>query len=171
MDVFPAFDYSREPHTTTILQTVHGNDSTQSKTVTFHSKSLKLQLDVTIDCGGEDAATCPNLVFSKVQKDSMKGKGVIAHFTLQEGQAISFVIREDIADHVTENITSQILDSRQHDTQLYWYNWLSRSSYKGGWREVVMRSLMILKMLTYEPTGAIVAAPTFSVPEAIGGGR
>ncbi|KAI0896949.1 glycoside hydrolase family 15 protein [Annulohypoxylon nitens] len=171
VDVFPAFDYAREPHTTTILQKVHGNGSTQSKTVTFHSKSLKLQLDVTIDCGGEDSATCPNLVFKKVQKDNMKGEGVIAHFTLQEGQAISFVIREDIPDHVTENITSQILDSRQHDTQLYWYNWLSRSSYKGGWREVVMRSLMILKMLTYEPTGAIVAAPTFSVPEAIGGGR
>ena len=91
----------------------------------------------------------------------MKGEGVIAHFTLQEGQAISFVIREDIPDHVTENITSPILDSRQHDTQLYWYNWLSKSSYKGGWREVVTRSLMILKMLTFEPTGAIVAAPTF----------
>ncbi|KAI1094907.1 glycoside hydrolase family 15 protein [Rostrohypoxylon terebratum] len=143
----------------------------QSKTVTFHSKSLKLQLDVTIDCGGEDSATCPNLVFEKVQKDHMKGEGVITHFALREGQAISFVIREDIPDHVTENITSSILDSRQHDTQLYWYKWLSRSSYKGAWREVVMRSLMILKMLTYEPTGAIVAAPTFSVPEAIGGGR
>ncbi|KAI1390132.1 glycoside hydrolase family 15 protein [Hypoxylon trugodes] len=171
VDVFPAFDYARGSHTTTILQNVRGTDSTQSKTVTFHSKDLKLQLDVTIDCGGDDTAACPNLNFKKVQKDGMIGGGVVANFTLQEGQAISFVIREDIPRHVTENITTSVLDSRQHDTQAFWFNWLSKSSYKGGWREVVMRSFMILKMLTYEPTGAIVAAPTFSIPEAIGGVR
>ncbi|OTA78291.1 glycoside hydrolase family 15 protein [Hypoxylon sp. CO27-5] len=171
VNVFPAFDYARESHVTTILQNVGETGSPQSKTVTFHSKSLKLQLDVTIDCGGDEVETCPNLIFKKVQKDGMKGEGVVAHFTLQEGQAISFVIREDIPNHVTQNITSEILDSRQHDTQSYWFNWLSKSSYKGGWREVVMRSLMILKMLTYEPTGAIVAAPTFSIPEAVGGCR
>ncbi|KAI1106717.1 glycoside hydrolase family 15 protein [Jackrogersella minutella] len=171
VDVFPAFDYAREPHITTIVNNARGGDNPQSKTVTFHSRSLKLQLDVIIDCGGGDSTTCPNLIFKKVQKEGMKGEGVVAHFTLQEGQAISFVIREDIPDHVTENITTKILDSRQHDTHAYWYNWLSKSSYKGGWREVVTRSFMILKMLTYEPTGAIVAAPTFSIPEAIGGVR
>ncbi|XXG94001.1 hypothetical protein Hte_000252 [Hypoxylon texense] len=171
VDVFPAFDYARETHTTTILQTVRATESPQSKTVTFHSESLKLQLDVTIDCGGGDSDACPSLVFKKVQKEGMKGEGVVASFTLQEGQAISFVIREDIPNHVTGNITSAILDSRQHDTQSFWSNWLSKSSYKGAWREVVMRSFMILKMLTYEPTGAIVAAPTFSIPEAVGGVR
>ncbi|KAI2613645.1 glycoside hydrolase family 15 protein [Hypoxylon fragiforme] len=171
VDVFPAFDYARESHTTTILQNARGIDSLQSKTVTFCSKSLKLQLDVTIDCGGRESSACPNLIFKKVQKEGMKGEGVVAHFTLQEGQAISFVLREDRPNHVEENITSQDLDTRQHDTQSYWFNWLSKSSYKGGWREVVMRSFMILKMLTYEPTGAIVAAPTFSIPEAIGGVR
>lgn len=169
--MFPAFDYARESHTTTILQNARGIDSLQSKTVTFCSKSLKLQLDVTIDCGGRESSACPNLIFKKVQKEGMKGEGVVAHFTLQEGQAISFVLREDRPNHVEENITSQDLDTRQHDTQSYWFNWLSKSSYKGGWREVVMRSFMILKMLTYEPTGAIVAAPTFSIPEAIGGVR
>ncbi|KAI5861867.1 glycoside hydrolase family 15 protein [Durotheca rogersii] len=169
VDVFPAFDYAREPHATTILQNACTTEGLQSKTVTFHSKSLKLQLDVTIDCGGRESA--PSLVFKKVQKDSMMGEGVAASFVLREGQAISFVIREDIPNHVTENITSSILDSQQHDTQTYWLNWLSKSSYKGAWREVIMRSLMILKMLTYEPTGAIVAAPTFSIPEAIGGVR
>lgn len=150
---------------------MHATENPQSKTVTFHSESLKLQLDVTIDCGGGDESACPNLSFKKVQKEGMKGEGVVARFTVQEGQAISFVIREDIPSHVTQNITSAILDSRQHDTQLFWSNWLSKSSYKGAWREVVMRSFMILKMLTYEPTGAIVAAPTFSIPEAVGGVR
>ncbi|KAI0852545.1 glycoside hydrolase family 15 protein [Daldinia vernicosa] len=171
VDVFPAFDYARESHTTTVLQDVRGVESPQSKTVTFHSKSLKLQLDVTIDCGGEGSHACPVLHFKKVLRNGMKGEGVVAHFTLQEGQAASFIIRADLPNHVTENITSPILDARQHDTQAFWANWLSKSTYKGAWREVVMRSFMILKLLTYEPTGAIVAAPTFSIPEAIGGVR
>lgn len=91
--------------------------------------------------------------------------------TLSEGQAISFVLREDKSDHMTPQISTEVLDKIQHDTQTFWYNWISKSTYKGRWREVVSRSLMILKLLTFEPTGAIVAAPTFSIPEDIGGVR
>ena len=57
------------------------------------------------------------------------------------------------------------------DTIGYWRNWLSKSNYKGRWREMVHRSALILKLLTFEPTGAIVAAPTCSLPEGIGGER
>ncbi|MCH8101708.1 MAG: glycoside hydrolase family 15 protein, partial [Chloroflexi bacterium] len=53
----------------------------------------------------------------------------------------------------------------------YWRNWLSKCTYRGRWREVVYRSALTLKLLTYEPTGAIVAAPTCSLPEVIGGER
>jgi hypothetical protein len=115
--------------------------------------------------------TGPSVNFKKVQRKGMKGNGVVASVTLHEGQSISFILRQDLDNHVSANITTAILDSQQHDTQQFWYNWLSKSLYKGAWREVVSRSLMILKMLTYEPTGAIVAAPTFSIPEAIGGIR
>lgn len=101
----------------------------------------------------------------------MKGQGVVAHIRLQEGQAISFVLRDDIPNHVTHDVTTEVLDQQQKSTQDYWFNWISKSKYKGRWREVVSRSLMILKMLTYEPTGAIIAAPTFSIPEEIGGTR
>ena len=101
----------------------------------------------------------------------MKGEGVVAHIHLVEGQAVSFVLRDDIPDHVTRDVTSAVLDTQQHDTQDFWYNWISKSKYKGRWREVVNRSLMILKLLTFEPTGAIIAAPTFSIPEEIGGPR
>lgn len=101
----------------------------------------------------------------------MLGEGVVACINIQEGQAASFVLREDIPNHITEHITTAVLDAQQHSTQSYWYNWISKSKYKGRWREVVSRSLMILKLLTYEPTGAIVAAPTFSIPEDIGGVR
>ncbi|KAI1736817.1 glycoside hydrolase family 15 protein [Xylaria scruposa] len=171
VEVFPAFDYAREPHTTTILQQLKWADDCQSKTVTFHSKDEKLQLDVCIDHGGDEPITGPSVNFEKVQRKGMQGEGVVARVTLQEGQSISFILRRDIPNHVTSNITTAVLDSQQHDTQMFWYNWLSKSRYKGAWREVVFRSLMILKMLTYEPTGAIVAAPTFSIPEAIGGVR
>lgn len=137
----------------------------------FTSENLKLQLDVTIDHGEEDASSCPAVLFSKVTKPGMLGPGVVAKIHLEEGQAISFVLREDIPNHITRDVTTQVLDGQQHDTQSFWYNWISRSKYKGRWREVVNRSLMILKLLTYEPTGAIIAAPTFSIPEDVGGGR
>ena len=149
----------------------HPPGSPESKTVVFASPNLNLQLDVTIDRGEEHVDSCPGLEFRKQKRDGMLGEGVVAHIHLLEGQAISFVLREDIPNHVTRHVTTEIVDAQQHDTQTYWFNWISRSKYKGRWREVVNRSLMILKLLTYEPTGAIIAAPTFSIPENIGGVR
>lgn len=142
-----------------------------SKTVTFHSEHEKLQLDVVIDSGVGDSTSCPSVIFKKERRDGMLGDGVTAKIRLAEGQGVSFILRADSDDHVTENITTPIVDKHQNDTQTFWFNWLAKSRYRGGWREIVARSLMILKMLTYEPTGAIVAAPTFSIPEDVGGVR
>ena len=171
VEVFPAFAYATERHETTVLQEVFDSNSPQSKTVLFQSKSFKMQLDVSVDKGEVDTETHPTVTFKKELREGMLGEGVVANIKIQEGQAVSFILRNDIPNHITERITTEVLDSQQHDTQSYWYNWISKSKYKGRWREVVNRSLMILKMLTYEPTGAIVAAPTFSIPEEIGGPR
>lgn len=148
IEVFPAFDYARMEHTTTVLQQACAPGASHSKVVTFHSEQEKLQLDLCIDNGGEEGMTGPSVNFKKVHRNGMKGEGVVANVTLREGQSISFIIRQDLEDHITSNITTAVLDSQQHDTQLFWYNWLSKSLYKGAWREVVSRSLMILKMLT-----------------------
>ena len=62
------------------------------------------------------------------------------------------------------------LAARNH-TRHYWHNWVGRCTYHGGSRDLVLRSLITLKALTYEPSGAVCAAATTSLPETIGGNR
>ena len=57
------------------------------------------------------------------------------------------------------------------DTARFWRGWLARSTYRGRWREMVARSAITLKLMTYAPTGALVAAPTAGLPEQVGGER
>ena len=149
----------------------HPPGTVNSKTVEFTSKDISLQLDVIIDHDEEDAESRPTVIFKREKRQHMLGEGVKARIRLQEGQAVSFILQSNLPKHITTNITTQILDQQQHDTQSFWSNWISKAKYKGRWKEVVCRSLLVLKLLTYEPTGAIVAAPTFSIPEDIGGVR
>lgn len=148
VEIFPAFGYANEPHVTTLLHSTHHPLVQESKMATFHSDTVKLQLDVAVE-KGDDEKSCPNITFQKVQRPSMLGEGLIARVRIEEGQAMSFVLRNDVAEHVSPNITSLVLDGQQHDTQSFWYNFISQSNYKGRWMEVVSRSLMILKMMTY----------------------
>jgi GH15 family glucan-1,4-alpha-glucosidase len=64
-----------------------------------------------------------------------------------------------------------VADDALAATDAYWRNWSARCTYDGRWRDVVLRSLITLKAMTYEPTGGIVAAPTTSLPESLGGVR
>ncbi len=57
------------------------------------------------------------------------------------------------------------------DTTSFWRNWVHKSTYRGRWREIVARSAMTLKLMTYAPSGALVAAPTAGLPELTGGER
>jgi GH15 family glucan-1,4-alpha-glucosidase len=96
---------------------------------------------------------------------------VAARFTLDEGDDALFVLQLLAAGeepHPEDCESSAQLFDR---TARFWRHWLAQSSYRGRWREMVNRSALTLKLLTHEPSGAIVAAPTTSLPERVGGTR
>jgi GH15 family glucan-1,4-alpha-glucosidase len=93
----------------------------------------------------------------------------VADFTVAEGQRVPFMLTW----HASHMRAPRRIDPVQavDDSQAWWGRWASRIAYQGGWQDAVIRSLLTLKALTYAPTGGIVAAPTTSLPEAIGGVR
>ncbi len=96
---------------------------------------------------------------------------VHASFELEAGESATFILehapgRYEMHGHSAEQ-TRELGDR----TIEYWRRWLAQSRYRGRWRETVHRSALTLKLLTYAPTGAIVAAPTTSLPEVLGGER
>jgi GH15 family glucan-1,4-alpha-glucosidase len=93
----------------------------------------------------------------------------VADFTVRAGERVPFVLtwfpsHEELPETVD---AERALD----ETESYWHDWLNACKYGGAYTDAVHTSLIVLKALTYQPTGGIVAAPTTSLPERIGGGR
>jgi GH15 family glucan-1,4-alpha-glucosidase len=98
--------------------------------------------------------------------------GVRATFTLHAGQSLHFVLESSReSGQVPQPLTDNQYQQAFHATSRYWHRWIGQCQYQGRWREMVQRSALALKLMTYDPTGAIVAAPTTSLPEIIGGSR
>ena len=101
----------------------------------------------------------------------MRGENftTVAEFTVREGEQVPFVLHWH-ASH--ESVPAEVdPDEALRSTEHWWQAWSSRCKYTGPWREAVLRSLITLKALTYAPTGGMVAAPTTSLPEKLGGPR
>ena len=143
LECFPAFDYARARHRTTISR--HG--------ARFDAPGLSLAL----------AASVPLQLVER---------GASAEFTLGEGEEAVFVLRMVEPDAPNPApIDAHEASARFHETVDYWQRWVMQCTYNGRWRETVQRSALVLKLLTYAPTGAIIAAPTTSLPEGLGGVR
>ena len=93
----------------------------------------------------------------------------LADFTVAEGERAPFMLTW----HASHRPAPRRIDPIQAlgDTEAWWGEWASGIDYQGGWQDAVIRSLLTLKALTYAPTGGIVAAPTTSLPEQLGGVR
>lgn len=150
-EIAPRMDYARDRH----RAVAHG----QSVEFLGGTRSLVLRASVPVEVSGSDAA---------------------AEFDLVQGRDALFVLECGECDKNGETsgagggprpVTADEVARLFHGTVAFWRAWIGRSSYTGRWREMVHRSALTLKLLTHEPTGAIVAAPTLGLPEVEGGGR
>lgn len=120
--------------------------------------------------GGLRAVAGPDtlLLYSDVP---MHGEdfNTVAEFTVREGEEVSFVMIWHPSEAKRPPRPQQSDQLRQ--TEQWWQQWSSQCTFHGRYRDAVMRSLITLKALTFDPTGGIVAAPTTSLPEKIGGMR
>ncbi len=102
----------------------------------------------------------------------VENDGLVSEFLLREGEEVPIVISQTDGGERPSGARLAALCQDQFRTTLrFWQDWIGRSNYQGRWREMVKRSALALKLLTFAPTGAIVAAPTTSLPERVGGGR
>jgi GH15 family glucan-1,4-alpha-glucosidase len=140
--VAPRFDYGALPHTLRMAGDM----------AVFESEKLSLTLTATVplEAQGPDAR---------------------ADFKLSEGEEAVFALDQVGGDVRPRGCARTEADRQFTATVAYWRRWLAQSRYRGRWREMVHRSALTLKLLTYAPTGAIVAAATTSLPEQLGGER
>jgi GH15 family glucan-1,4-alpha-glucosidase len=143
MECFPAFNYARDRHE------IHSFP----QGVMFVSRSASVGLVSPVPL-------------------TVHRTGVVAEFSLPRGSSATFFLRQaDQGSEANLLIPENTGEAAFHETIDFWKRWLSQCRYTGRWREMVQRSALVLKLLTYAPTGAIVAAPTTSLPEEIGGVR
>ncbi len=142
MECRPRFNYARDTHE--VVMHEHG--------AVFQSPGMSLALESEAPLESEAA-------------------DAVCEFTLSSGQSRTFLLEEVSPGHIPNGIRESEAAEGFHRTVRYWRGWLAHSRYRGRWREMMHRSALTLKLLTYRPTGAIIAAPTTSLPEQLGGHR
>jgi GH15 family glucan-1,4-alpha-glucosidase len=143
MECRPAFNFARDSHVI---------DLTKDGAI-FTSKNLTLGLDTDVAL-------------------KVEGDAVTADISLAEGESAAFVLSDlHAGSHSGMSLSENEVEDLFRHTVNYWRSWIARCQYRGRWREMVHRSALALKLMTYQPTGAIVAAPTCSLPEGILGQR
>jgi len=96
---------------------------------------------------------------------------LVAEFVLKKDDTASFILEEADGGEDSPSRHPDYVTESFKETMNYWLAWSAQCNYRGRWREMVMRSALLLKLMTSRPHGGIVAAPTFGLPEQIGGRR
>ncbi|GAA1818317.1 glycoside hydrolase family 15 protein [Agromyces neolithicus] len=151
-EIQPRFDYGRATHTMEPDVGVGVRFSSGAQSLTVH------RVGEPVHHGGQQAG-----------RVEVVGDGLRITGTLEAGEITGVVLESGGAPPT--RVTRDELMTMFLETTRYWRDWNSQSSYRGRWREVVARSAMTLKLMTYAPTGALVAAPTAGLPEQVGGER
>ena len=150
LDIAPRFDYGRRPHESHLTE--HGGVFTSGgSTLTFHvvrEPDDERLVEPRADAAGD----------------------VHVSLTLDAGQLRGLVL-ETAADGPPRQVRVAEAEQLFRDTAAFWRSWLARSTYTGRWREMLQRSAITLKLMTYAPSGGLVAAPTAALPEQVGGER
>jgi GH15 family glucan-1,4-alpha-glucosidase len=151
IDIQPRFDYGRKPHKLEF----------SDNGALFRADGLEL----TVHGIGAEGPSLKDLGIS----GGRDGDGLRWTRTLREGEIGGVVL--DWMGGQPRRISPSEAQRLAGDTQRFWRDWLRRSTYTGRWRDMVSRSAMTLKLMTYAPSGAPVAAPTTGLPERVGGER
>ncbi|KAJ7058955.1 glycoside hydrolase family 15 protein [Mycena amicta] len=173
MECAPAFNYARSEHNTAIVSSSSPEGTVKA---VFQSDALALDLRYVPENTMANVP-CPQVALQPLDLSSKGhlGLGVQAEMVLVEGQSVTFVLRTppngDASAYEDPKLTKELVNGLLTATNKYWNDWIRQSTYNGSWKEAVHRSALALKLLIFEPTGAAVASPTFSLPEFIGGTR
>ncbi|HET6699088.1 MAG TPA: glycoside hydrolase family 15 protein [Nocardioidaceae bacterium] len=150
IDIAPRFDYGRDPHRTEL----------QEAGVVFRGRTTALTCHLVRE--PDDAQ------LARAQVDD--NQDVRATLALEAGQVRGMVLETESAGPARMVRVAEV--QRLFDQTVdFWRGWLAGSPYAGRWRETLQRSAITLKLMTYAPSGGLVAAPTAGLPEEIGGER
>lgn len=140
----PAFDYARKKHGLHV----------SARGAVFEGPEMTLGL------------------YSEFPVERGEGDSARLHFSLRAGERATFALAQlSDGEGPGAALGGRGSDEFLSETLAYWRRWISRCTYNGRWREDVYRSALALKLMVYDPTGALVAAPTMGLPERIGGER
>lgn len=119
------------------------------------------------------AEACPRMALHATFPMRIEGGDATAEFALKAGETATVTFGEVAEEEQVDGDVLAPENVQRHfsETASYWRSWIAKSRYTGRWREVVHRSILMLKLLCCEDYGSLIAAPTFGLPEQVGGER
>jgi GH15 family glucan-1,4-alpha-glucosidase len=148
VEIAPRFDYGRRPHT------------------------LELTAAGAVFTAGDAALTVHSVREAddeRLARVRAVGEDLRVDLTLEAGQTRGIVL--EWGGTTPREIRPEEIEQAHTECVRFWRSWVNRCTYRGRWREMVLRSAITLKLMTYAPTGGLVAAPTAALPEQVGGER